>query len=120
MFLPFNVLAEVTCTSLGEILTFVKGIIGLIQIIIPIILIVMGMLDLGKAVMAGKEDDIKKAQGMLMKRVIAGVAVFFVGLLIGVIMGMVPGYKNCLNSTGGSTKTEDTMPETPHGLPALN
>jgi len=95
MFMPFNLLVECTDENLLKIIDFVKGIIGLIQIVIPIILIVMGMLDLGKAVMAGKEDDIKKAQSLLLKRVIAGVAVFFVGLLVGVIMGMVPGYKNC-------------------------
>jgi len=97
MFIPFNI-ADVTCnTDLKDIMDFVQGIINLIRIVIPIILIVMGMLDLGKAVMAGKEDDIKKAQGMLMKRVIAGVAVFFVGLLVGVIMDLVGNnaWKNC-------------------------
>ena len=33
-----------------------------IKIGVPIILVIFGMIDLGKAVMQSKEDDIKKAQ----------------------------------------------------------
>jgi hypothetical protein len=46
----------------------------------------MGTLDLGKAVLANKEDQIKKAQTDFIKRVIIGVAVFFVPLLVDVVM----------------------------------
>ena len=45
------------------IIRFVRdGIFPIIQIGIPIILIVLGTLDLGKAVLAGKEDEQKNAQ----------------------------------------------------------
>ena len=45
----------------------VSLIISLIQFGIPVILIVLGMMDLGKAVMAQKEDEIKKGQSTFVK-----------------------------------------------------
>ena len=49
------------------------GVIGwavlLLKIVIPILLIIFGMLDLGKAVVASKEDEIKKGQQMFVKRI---------------------------------------------------
>lgn len=57
---------------------FMYHIINLIKNLTPVILIIMGSLDFGKAVMSQKEDDIKKAQGAFIKKVIAGAAVFFV------------------------------------------
>lgn len=49
-----------------------------IQIVVPLLLIIWGMLDLGKAVIEQKEENIKKGQQTLIKRVIAAVLVFFV------------------------------------------
>ncbi len=71
------------CDDLDGILRFVKlGIIPLIQIGIPILLIVMGSIDLGKAVIGSDEKKIKEAQGMLVKRAIAAVAVFFISTIV--------------------------------------
>ena len=68
-----------TCTDLMPIIKLIKfGVIPLIQIGIPIILILLGMLDLGKAVMSSDDKEIKGATGKLIKRAIAAVAVFFV------------------------------------------
>ena len=77
------------CDDLLPILRFIKkGVIPLIQIGIPIILILLGMIDLGKAVIASKEDEIKKAQGMLIKRIIYAVAVFFVVTIVMLVFGI--------------------------------
>lgn len=72
-----------------------NGIIPLIQIGIPIILILLGMLDLGKAVVASKEDEIKAAQKLLIKRAIYALAIFFVVLIVQLVFGL-------LNSTGNN------------------
>ena len=80
----------VDCATLWPIISLVKnGIIPLIQIGIPIILIILGMLDLGKAVVASKEDEIKSAQKLLLKRAIYAVAIFFVVLLVQLVFGLV-------------------------------
>ena len=93
----------VNCQSLWPVISLVKnGVIPLIQIGIPIILIILGMLDLGKAVVASKEDEIKNAQKMLIKRCIYAVAIFFVVMIVQLVFGL-------LTSTGdseiGSTST---------------
>ena len=55
----------------------------------PIILIIFGMLDLAKSVTASKEDEIKAATKLLIKRVIYAVAIFFVVFLVTVIFNIV-------------------------------
>ena len=92
-----------TCDNILPLVRLIRnGIIPLIQIGIPIILIILGMLDLGKAVMASKEDEIKNAQKLLIKRCIYAVAIFFVVMIVQVVFGL-------LSSTGdaeiGSTST---------------
>ena len=78
------------CDDLAPLISLVKnGIIPLIQIGIPIILIILGMLDLGKAVMASKEDEIKSAQKLLIKRVGYAVAIFFVVLMVKLVFNLV-------------------------------
>lgn len=50
----------------------------ILEIGIPVILIIFGMLDLGRAVMASKEDEIKKNQNMFLKRLVSALLVFLV------------------------------------------
>lgn len=88
------------CEDLGPLINLIKhGIIPLIQIGIPIILIVLGMLDLGKAVMASKDDEIKNAQKMLIKRCIYAIAIFFVVLIVNLVFGLL--------STTGDSEIDD-------------
>lgn len=78
------------CNDLAPLIRLLKnGVIPLIQIGIPILLIIFGMIDLGKAVIASKEDEIKNAQKMLIKRAIYAVAIFFVVLIVQVVFGLL-------------------------------
>lgn len=63
-------------------------VIQFIQVVVPILLIVWGMLDLGKAVMAQKEDEIKKGQQTFVKRIVAAVLVFFVVAITKLVVGL--------------------------------
>lgn len=56
------------------------------RIIVPIIVIGLGTLDLAKAVIASKEDEMKKAQKTFVKRVIIGVAFFLIPAFVNLIM----------------------------------
>ena len=56
------------------------------------LLIVWGMLDLGKAVVAAKDDEIKKATKSLAFRAVAGILIFFIPTLVSVIIGMVSNF----------------------------
>lgn len=81
---------EICSGDMVTILEIVKSALTIIQIAVPILLIVMGSIDLMKAVMAGKEDEIKKAQTTFMKRCIAAVVVFLIPLIVSLIMGLFP------------------------------
>ncbi len=79
----------VDCEPLMPIIRLVRdGVIPLIQIGIPILLIVLGTIDLGKAVIASKEDEIKNAQKMLVKRAMYAVAVFFVVTIVTLVFSL--------------------------------
>ena len=88
------------CSDLAPFISLVKnGIMPIIQIGIPILLIVMGSIDLGKAVMASDDKEIKAATTKLVKRAIAAAAVFFVVAIVNLLMNVIAG-----NSEG---KAED-------------
>ena len=65
-----------------------RGVMPILQIGIPILLIVMGSIDLGKAVLSSDDKEIKGATGKLVKRAIAAVAVFFVVTIVQLLMGL--------------------------------
>lgn len=70
------------CTETAPIWSVVGTIITIIQYAIPVIIVLLGTIDLGKAVMAGKDDEIKSAQKMLIKRLIYGIVIFFVVVVV--------------------------------------
>lgn len=66
-----------------------RGIYPIVQILIPIVLIIYGIIDLGKAVIASDEKEIKAAQSRLIKRCIYAALIFFVVTLVTVIMDII-------------------------------
>lgn len=67
----------------------VTMIINVIKIVVPILLIIFGMLDLGKAVTGQKEDEIKKGQQLFFKRAVAAVMVFLVVAIVQLFIGVI-------------------------------
>ena len=60
-----------------------------IKIVVPILLVLFGMIDLGKAITAKKEEDIKKYQSSCIKRLITGVLVFLVVFVVEFVLEFV-------------------------------
>ena len=97
------------CEILGDGLKFdiqiakiVKYVILIIQIAAPLILVVVGMIDLVKAMASQKEDEIKKGQQILIKRLITAVLIFFVFAVVKFIISLVAsdrggGIMNCVD-----------------------
>ena len=73
----------------------------IIKIVVPILLIIFGMIDLAKAVMAQKEDEIKKGQQTFIKRLIAAVVVFFIITIVQMLVRFLSNDEdsivNCFN-----------------------
>ena len=83
------------------------SIVGLIykaiQIGVPIILIIIGMFDMGKAITQQKEDEIKKAQTLLVKKAVAALIVFLMFAFVQLIVNIAGGDEattttGCINS----------------------
>ena len=67
----------------------VNIIYNIIQIVVPIVLVIFGSLDLVKGIMGQKEDEIKKGQQVLIKRLVAAALIFFVLAAVKIVVSMV-------------------------------
>ena len=81
--------------GLAPVLGIVNFVINAIMIGVPILLIVLGMVDLGKAVIAGKGEEVKKATKAFGKRCLYAVGVFAVVWLVTFVFDTVS------SATGG-------------------
>ncbi len=91
---PIEVEDDVTlsfCAETHKVWKLAGYVVFVLKILVPSILIIIGSLDLGKAVVAQNEDEIKKGTQLLIKRVIAGVIIFFIPLLVKIVFGWVAG-----------------------------
>ena len=79
-------LGMVTCGNLTDIPSkfprITSDIFLLIEIAIPVLLVIMGMIDLFKGITAEKEEEMIKGRKMFAKRLVAGVLVFFIFALV--------------------------------------
>ena len=83
----------VTCGKIQElplkVLELSNTVINIMQIAVPVILVIMGTVDLVKAVSSQKDDDIKKAQGVFIKRLIMGALVYFVVVIVKLLISII-------------------------------
>ncbi len=103
------------CADTANIWQIVGYVLLVFKIVIPILLIIFGMMDLGKAVIGSKDDDIKKAVKSLAMRAVAAVVIFFIPTLVSMILGLVSNFNDsgakanfdncraCITNPNGST-----------------
>lgn len=60
-----------------------------LQIAVPVILVILGSIDLFKSITAGKDDEIKKGQQTFIKRLIAAAIVFFIFAIVKFVVTFV-------------------------------
>ena len=86
------------CNETKEIWKLIGNIIWIIQILIPVAVVLWGLIDLGKAVLAGDEKERKEATTTLLKRFLYGVLVFFVIVIVKGVVNLA-GKGDTLNTT---------------------
>ena len=74
-----------------------NDIVTILQIAIPVILVIVGGIDLIKGITAGKEDEIKKGQQIFIKRLIVGALVFFLVVIIKFVVSVLDNTANSRN-----------------------
>ena len=94
---PYNnyTSATVSCGDgiLTDIPTLFPKVVSIIytvmQIAIPVVLVIMGSLDLMKGITAGKEDEMKKGQQMFVKRLVVAVLIFVVVVIVKFLISVI-------------------------------
>lgn len=79
----------------ADALDLISEVLGYFMILGPILLILMGAVDLGSAVIAQDNDALKKATGKLVKRAIATAALFLVPFFVRLVLGL-PGVRDAI------------------------
>lgn len=77
------------CGDTANIWRVLGYIVLVFKIVIPLLLIVFGMVDLGKAVVSSDEKAISKAVSTLIKRFVAAVVVFFVPTIVNALFNVL-------------------------------
>ena len=84
------------CGVSHRLIVWLINIFRWIKYILPVVVIILGILDFIKAIGADKDDEIKKAQGRFIRRLIAAALVFIIPLILEfVLTKMGFGYDSC-------------------------
>jgi hypothetical protein len=99
--LTFNSIQNSSKVSCGNITGIPKKIpeltslaITIVHVAVPVILVIMGSLDLFKGITAQKEDEIKKGQQVFVKRLILAALIFFVVVIVKLLISVVADSSN--------------------------
>lgn len=83
---------------------FTSSLFNIIKVLVPIILIVMGMLDFTKAMMASDEDKMKKSQKSFTTRLLASIIIFLIMAVVQFVFRTIDsgisyknGFNKCMN-----------------------
>lgn len=92
----FNVLASATESSLcgsdgipSVVFNLTSMVILAIQVVVPVLLIIWGMIDFTKAVIGQDDSKMKEAQKVFIKRLIAAAIVFLTVTIVKLLLNLV-------------------------------
>lgn len=75
-----------TCGFSQRLIVWAANIVKWIKYIIPVIVIVLGIIDFIKAIASSSDDEMKKAQGRFIKRLVAAALIFIIPFIIEFIL----------------------------------
>ncbi len=75
----------------GGVAGLVRTVIFIIQVVVPVLLILWGMLDFAKGIIGADEDKIKAGQKKFIQRLIAAIVVFLVVVVVQLVITAVGG-----------------------------
>ncbi len=84
----------------NQLFNFVATIIKLIKIAVPILLIIFGMIDFAKSVVAKNEDDVKKYRKQFLSRVISAIVVFVIVFIVQFAVNLISSVEDTTNEDG--------------------
>lgn len=86
------------CQEASDLVQLIGWVLTVFKIAIPLLIIILGAFDLGKAVMAGKDDEIKKNAKSLGVRAVAGILIFLLPSIVLAVFGLFDDFKESSQS----------------------
>ena len=80
------------CKRTAKIWKIVGSLFFGLKVFIPVILIILGSIDFGKAVISSKDEEIKKSAKTLGLRIASGVIIFFIPTVVTILMGLIASF----------------------------
>lgn len=97
-----NILASCAGIEIPNgVFNIVHYIILIIQIVVPILLIIWGMLDFAKGVVGKDEDTVKAGQKVFIQRLITAIIVFLIVTVVKLVINIVSNVVGSDTSEGG-------------------
>ena len=87
------------CSEMSGILKIVGYVVTFFKVAIPLIIVILGMIDLGKAVVASDEDQIKKSGKQIAYRLAAGIIIFFIPTLVLWVFKIINDYNDSMDAS---------------------
>lgn len=84
----------------NQLFNFVATIIKLIKIAVPVLLIIFGMIDFAKSVVAKNEDDVKKFRKQFVSRVVSAIVVFVIVFIVQFAVNLISSVEDTTNEEG--------------------
>ena len=82
------------CTRTANIWQLVGTFLMVFKIVIPIILTILGMVDLGRAVVAQDDKEVGKSAKKFAVRIVSAVVIFFIPTIVGYILSLVNSFND--------------------------
>lgn len=95
-----------------QLSVFCHTAVNVVKIVVPILLIILGVIDMVKATASQKEDEMKKAQTTFVKRLISALLVFFVVAIVQFLFNLLStagfggDFTDCLDTFINGNATE--------------
>ena len=103
------------CKKTWPVWQIVGIVILILKIIIPIIIIIWGIVLLAKAVVSSDDKEISKSIRGLVKKIIAGIVIFFIPSIVSALFSYIAGFSDtrpdflkCLDCINSPNKKCDT------------
>ena len=81
------------CSQTIEIWRLVGRILLVVKIVIPLLVVIFGLIDIGKSVVASKPEEITKSFKSFLFRLGAAIAIFFIPTIVAFGINLANGFK---------------------------
>ena len=74
----------------------IQDLYGIVKVLIPVLVVILGMIDFASVVFSGEDKDMKTAGQRFIKRIIIGVVLLLLPAILGFIFNLVGFSEGCL------------------------